>query len=259
MYTFQNSSWGTYSNAGTPGNYLDYGGVALSTANVITITARVQEQLTFCVSGAAQSTWTTSHNCSDPNAATAPAITLGHGTPPILDSSAVDTGSAYSQVSTNATHGVAINMVNSNQTCTDTGGGTGGGLSADFGSTCAIPPINGGSGAGASAMTAGSAAFGLFVPQSSDDAGVTGSTGSVAPTADYYNGSHNTFPTNVYYGMDNSTSGNNVSSTFGSTVASSATPVYGVDNTYDFAATASLTTPAGIYTGNMALIATGTF
>jgi hypothetical protein len=99
MYTFANNSWGTYSSATSVGNFVDYGGVALSITNVITITARVQEQLTFCVTSmdplaTSPSGWNTTHDCSDPNVGSnPPAVTLGHGSPtPVLDSNNVDQG-----------------------------------------------------------------------------------------------------------------------------------------------------------------------
>ncbi len=256
IYTFSTASYGTYTSATAPGNYVDYGGIALSTNQIISITARVQETLSFCVSGAAPVTWVTSHDCQDPQAAVSPAITLGHGTPtPTLDQTAVDSGTVYSQLSTNATNGAVISMRNSNITC--------GGLSANGGATCAIPAV----GSTASAIVAGTADFGMAVGPSVDDAS---GVGTLTPAATYYNSADytftgglvplstptgNTVPTSVYYGMN----ATNVESTYGDTVASSTTPLYRVDDAYTFAATASLTTPAGIYTANMDLIATGTF
>jgi hypothetical protein len=159
----------------------------------------------------------------------------------------VDTGTINSQLSTNATNGAVVRMRNSNLTC--------GGLSADNGTTCAIPAINAGAGA-ASAMTAGTAAFGLFV--SASTLGTNG-IGSLTPAAAYHNATHVTVPGDVWYGMDTGTANNNVTSTFGSTLCSTTSPVYRVNNSYTFAATAALTTPAGIYTANLSMIATGTF
>lgn len=246
IYTYADTSFGGtttgYTSAAAPGDYKDYGGIALSTVRVISITARVQEQLTFCVSGAAPATWAT-HDCTDANAATAPVLVLGHGTPtPILDSSAVDTGTVYSQISTNATSGAIIRMRNSNIAC--------GGLSSDGGTTCGIPATNAGA-ATPAAITSGTAAFGLFVTNGTAD--VNG-IGTVTADANYNDG------TATHYGMDTTSAGGvNVIGTFGDPVAASAAPVYRIDNSYTFAATASLTTPAGIYTANMDLIATGTF
>lgn len=256
IYTFANNTYGTYTSATAPGDYEDYGGIALSTNQIISITARVQETLRFCVSGAAPVTWTTTHDCNDPQAAVSAAITLGHGTPtPTLDQTAVDSATVYSQLSTNATNGAVISMRNSNTTC--------GGLSANGGTTCAIPAV----GSTASAIVAGTADFGMAIGPSVDD---TNGVGTLTPAATYYNSADyvftgglvplstptgNTVPTNVYYGMN----ATNVESTYGDTVASSTTPLYRVDDAYTFAATAALTTPAGIYTANMDLIATGTF
>jgi len=260
MYTYGNNSYGTYSSATSTGNFDDYGGTALAITTTVTITGRVQEQLTYCVSAADPTTWAT-HDCSAPQVAAAPpALTLGHGTPTaVLDSNNVDTGTIYSQLSTNATHGAVINMRNSNTSC--------GGLSADGGTTCAIPATNGGANTGAAAITAGTAAFGLFVSNSTADP--NGGIGTITPSPIYHDSSHTTIPTNLWYGMDTQTStgtfagqsayNGSVTGTFGSVVASTSAPTYRVENTYVFAATASLTTPAGIYTANLSMIATGTF
>ncbi len=247
IYTYSDATWGgtttPYSNATTLGDYKDYGGIALSTNQIITITARVQETLAFCVSGANPTLWVTQHDCSDTQAAVAPALILGHGAPTaILDTSAVDTGTVYSQVSTNATTGIVISMRNSNTTC--------GGLSANGGTTCDIPAASAGSNV-AAAIVAGTAAFGMACTDGVPD---TNGLGTITADANY-KGAAGT------YGMDTETSSDlgSVTGTFGDRVAYSAAPVYRMDNSYTFAATASLTTPAGIYTANLDLVATGTF
>jgi hypothetical protein len=237
IYTYANNSYGTYSNASSAGDFLDYGGIALSVTLTITITARVQESLEFCVSGAAQSTWVTSNDCNDPNAATAPALTLGHGSPTLtLDSTAVNTGTIYSQLSTNATHGAVIYMRSDNTNC--------GGLSADDDTTCAIPAV----GATAVPIVAGTAGFGMYASASTD--GPSG-TGAMVIAAPYSSG-----PTD--YGMD-TTAGTGVTGTFGSEVSDITGPCYRVNDAYTYGATASLTTPAGIYNDDLSMIATGTF
>lgn len=259
IYTYANNSYGTYSNSTAVGTFVDYGGIALSTTSVITITARVQEQISFCVTSADPTTWTGTNDCSDTAVGSnLPAVTLGHGSPTaVLDATATDTGSIWTQLSTNATHGAVINLRNSNTSC--------GGLSADNGATCAIPAVGAG-GSSASALPAGTAAFGMFVNTYTPSGGIgtTGAgginaIGSVTPTAAYYNGAHTTTSTPVWYGMDTTTSGNNVTSTYGSTVATTSLPVYRAENQYIFGATAGLSTPAGIYTANLSLVATGTF
>lgn len=265
MYTYTNATWGTYSAANSVGNYVDYGGIALSTTSTIQITAKVQESLTFCITKddptgtalingnanggtSAATAWV---ECSDaPVAANPPLVTLGHNSPnAILDAQQVDTANIYTQISTNATSGAVVNMRNSNTSC--------GGLSADNGATCAIPAIN--SGGNTPALpAAGTASFGLFV---SDSATNTAGVGTVTPDARFNDGTHENLaaPLTIYYGMDTTTSNDNVQSTYGAKIASSTGPVYRVYNNLVFSATAAAATPAGIYTANLSLIATGTF
>lgn len=251
FYTYANTTWGSYVSAINVGTYLDYGGVALSTTNTITITARVQEQLTFCVTKSDPATWTVP-DCSDTSVASnPPALTLGHGSPtPVLDAQTVDTGTVWSQLSTNATAGASITMRNSNTVC--------GGLSADNGATCAIPANNSGA-ATASGMLVGSsggAQFGMYAGPYA--VGGMGTIGTVAGSAAYFASGHAPTDPTPYWGMD-TVSTNNVKTVYGSTVASTAGPVYRACDQYTFAATAGLSTPAGIYTANLNLVATGTF
>ena len=222
-YTTDTGDIDTYA-PGTEGSTdaQDYGGIALSTVNVINIQAKVQETLTFCVSEADPDP-----NCTN---TTTPALTLGHGANEILDASATDTDLAYMQASTNAASGIIVRMKNSNS-C--------GGLSRNGGTSCEIAPA----GAAAVSIPAGTAAlFGMHVTPGS---GVT----ATAP----YNGSAG--PT---YGMD-TTAGTGVTSTYGSNIASSSGALNNIESTMTFAATATNTTPAGLYSANMTIIATGTF
>lgn len=224
-----------------PGAYQDYGGFALSTAYVIQVTAKVQETLTFCVSGSTTpppGAPTSPSNCTS---TVVPAITLGHGTNNTLDTSAVDTNSVFTVTSTNALHGATIRMHTSNA-C--------GGLSIDNGVTCGILPVNAG-GATPGAITAGQAFFGMRCNDSTNADPIL-SVGAITCDTNYNDGNVN------HYGMD-STSLDNVTTTYGDRVASSNAPVNLLINKYDFAASAAATTPAGIYTTNLAMIATGTF
>ena len=81
---------------GAEGNYIDGGGVAMSTGKIINITARVMESLSFCVY---------SSSCGDD-----PSMTIGHGTNNILDATAVDTKTANFSISTNAQSGATIRL-----------------------------------------------------------------------------------------------------------------------------------------------------
>ena len=221
-----------------PGNYVEYGGIALSTTRPITITAKVMETLSFCTSAANL----TALGCAG---ATPPAISIGTGVNnDVIDYTAIYKRSAYSQVSTNASNGYAVYM-RAHNTC-------GGGLSKDNGTTCGIPAINAGA-ASASLMAAGTAGFGVDV---ADGSAVVGGTGSntAGGTATRWNPG-----TADNYIMDEVTATDNVKYTYGSKIIESAGQANSVTNAYEFAATASPVTPAGIYTQAFSLIAVGVF
>ncbi len=215
----------------------DYGGIALSTSAVISISAKVQETLVFCVSGpngydggGEPIAPTIGNGCS--SGISTPNLVLGHGTNMILDDSQTDNDAAYMQASTNAQSGINIRMKNvSSTTC--------GGLSRTGGTTCDIAA----KGATSGTIPAGTAA--LFGARMVPGSGIT----AAAP----YNGAASN------YGMDQTTAGNNVLSTYGSLVGSSSTPLSNIQSELQFVATATVTTPAGLYSAQLSLIATGTF
>jgi len=238
--TYTNNDFGltsvpavAWSGAGTEGTYAEYGGVATSTTVPIVITARVMESMLLCTSSAVY----TGVACAG---SAPPSLTLGHGSPTLyIDTSAVDTIHAYSQISTNATGGYAIYMRNSNA-C--------GSLSKDGGTTCDIPAVNGGA-ATQLAITAGTAAFGAIVGNGVATTGGTGTNSAVAR----WNGA-------TGYMMDTATANDNVAYVYGSKVIDGASQqANGVDNDITFAATTSPTTPAGIYTATFSLVGVGTF
>lgn len=233
-----------YTHDGT-GTYQDFGGFALSTTQAVQVTAKVQESLTFCVSGTTNPDPLVLDPPIDCTATGVPAIVLGHGTNRTLDSTAVDTNKIWTHTSTNAINGVTIRMKAAN-TC--------GGLSSDGGVTCPIPAVGSGSGV-PTAMTAGTAAFGMFCINS------TGGLGASIDCDDNYRDAAeiNVTAPNIWYGMDTTTAGENVTSIYGDVIARSTGPVNGGLNEYLFAATAGNTTPAGVYRTNLAMIATGSF
>jgi hypothetical protein len=85
----------------------------------------------------------------------------------------------------------------------------------------------------------GTASFGLYIS----------AAGSLTRAANYNGGS------GTQYGLNTT----NTLSTFGDQIASSAGAINASTSTITYGATASATTPAGIYTANHQLIATGTF
>ncbi|MGB4967197.1 MAG: hypothetical protein WBO35_03260 [Candidatus Saccharimonadales bacterium] len=251
-----------YTGGATTGSYNDYGGFALSTVQQVTITARVMETLTFCVSGEPIDNVTAGSDAvvrSGCVQAQTPAVDIGSGTPKVLSAAQIDADSAWTQLSTNATGGAIIRMKATNA-CANAG------LSSTGGAACSIPGLPGSAtnGSVASAMTPGTAAFGLFVADSTATTGVANSTGAlVLGDANYNDGTNiNTAsPSSLFYGMDrqSGTGAQGVMTVYGDPIAASTGPVSQENNELVFAATASLTTPAGIYTGNEILIATGTF
>ncbi len=218
---------GSYAGTGV----VDFGGIALSTSANIKVTAKVQESLTFCVAGALIA------SCSS---ASAPSVNLGHtvGTSFALTEAQVDSAAAYTQTSTNAQHGVIVNMKDPNASATCAGLSTNNQVT-----NCGIASV----GSTAATIAAGAAKVGMCVQ--------TGSANTSA-TSPYNDGTcSGTWSGSLTYGFDDT----QLRSTYGSQVFSSSGPLNAESNTLNFAATAALTTPAGIYTGNYALIATGSF
>lgn len=87
---------------GTPGSHVDDGGIALSTAEQIDISARVQERLTFCV-GTANPTAA----CGGVSGNTVDLGVLGTG----INYASTESQIAYAQVSTNAAHGATLSYI----------------------------------------------------------------------------------------------------------------------------------------------------
>ena len=127
LYPFTQTGY----SATSPGAYTQFGGVALSTASPIDISATVQEAISFCV-------YTTT--CGGPVD-----VTLGHtvGGTTVIDSSTVDTQPVNFSLSTNASSGASVSIFGA--TLTDGSGQT-------------IPAMT-----TAGAITAGTADFGLYV------------------------------------------------------------------------------------------------
>jgi hypothetical protein len=150
---------------------------------------------------------------------TAPTFFLGHTANNILDTTAVDTKTVKIDVSTNAVTGVTIKL-------------TGDTLKSG---TNSIPAA----GSSPATITAGTAAFGLYIS----------TAGGLTRAANYNGGSGS------QYGLNTT----NTLGTFGDTIATTAGVVNASTSIITYGATASATTPAGIYTANHQLTATGTF
>jgi hypothetical protein len=240
----------TYNATDEGADAKDDGGIAMAITNGIGVTAAVRETMTFCVSGDDGAHAGPSGACGADGGGSAvavsdPKLTLGHGTPAALDASQTDTASDWAQISTNASSGAVVRMTNNN-VC--------GGLERlgepNYGTgtaACDIAPV--GAGTAAAAITGGNALFGMLLSSASNaPASVATPTGTLAPDA-LYDG------TSTHYGM-----GSDVSATYGDPIFDTASaPVANKNIKLTFAASASPTTPAGIYKATMNLIATGTF
>lgn len=227
-YAATDATRGDYTTLDT--NMVDYGGVALAVTAPITVTARVMETMSLCTSANAFS----GTACAGAND---PAVILGHGTNMTLDESQADDASIYSQVSTNAASGYSIFLRGANA-C--------GGLSKDGGTTCEIPAVASGNAVG-TLIPGGTAAFGLLVGNGTAAIGGTGTNAAESKWA------------GPNYVMDTTTANDNINYVYGSKVIDSTGQANSVENTFTFRATASPTTPAGIYTQHFSLIAAGRF
>lgn len=130
--TYTTANLSSYTGPTSVGTYSDYGAAALSTAAVVTVTAIVQEQLTFCVFNS---------SCGD-----TPAVNLGTGNPAVISSSTPSYGQVKFSVATNAVNGATVALLGSTADLTSGGnsitaiGSTKAGITAGkFGQTVKTP------------------------------------------------------------------------------------------------------------------------
>jgi hypothetical protein len=229
IYTYATNVAASYTVA-SPGSYIDYGGIALSTGNTITINTNVQEQLIFCVSAGA-----IGNNCG--SGVSTPTVNLGSGTPPVVGSASVSTATVYTQTTTNAQGNVQLRMK-----------GHAANYHTLYNAAHSFAAANSGAATNpGSAQGASVEFFGLNI--------ATG-TGYTAQ-APYSGGAG-------YYGLDTTTSNANVTAGSGSYIAQVATTVSGTVNgtpvTLTFGAeTQPGVTTAGSYQAQEDIMATGTF
>ena len=240
-YTTGNAT--NYAPANTTGNTptigsgsVDYGGVALSATDNVTITSKVFETMSFCV-------YQTS--CGTPAN-----LTLGNSTTGALDiSNAYVNSNALYTLATNAGSGASVTMTGTTL-CRPGGTCTTG---ANAFTVSAV-------GSSAAAKTVGSEQFGMCVNKG-------GSAALTIPAT--YTDSVNacasaSIPTGTYAGS--STFGFNDASTAGGTnhaagsqILSSTGPVSTVSSNFGFLGDIAATTEAGIYSTSLNMVATGTF
>ena len=216
---------------------VDAGGVALSTTAQVTITAKVQERLTFCV-------YTSAVNYANCTAVSGTTVALGDANGVLIDTGAfVDIKSKYN-VSTNASNGVTIRAKGATLT-------SGSNTIAGIGAT-------------ATASTTGTEQYGFCTYR---DTG--GGSAGLTPAAPYNNASCSSATQTAGTGtpggdggasfaLDTTTGGNNLSTTYGNTIA---TKTAGAQSTgiIVFIGNIATVTKPGIYTSTMTFIATGNY
>ncbi len=218
-------------------NRVDEGGAAFWILDTIGVSAAVMESMTFCVSKTAITA-----NCANP---TAPTLQLGQASGDVvaLIPSAVSEGTMWAQISTNAAKGAIISLKSSAIDC--------GGLVRVGGvaGNCDIKPATAG-------ITSGNALFGVKTGTAAAAAGVTTpdpGTLQPYPTSGY---NSSTFLLN-YNAVGNATG---VTSTFGDKfLDTDSKPADSINMPLTFGASVNNNTPAGLYSVDLSMIATGKF
>jgi hypothetical protein len=199
---------------------VDYGAVAVSTANQVNLAANVQESLAFCVYTLA--------NCG----AGGSSVNLGTGADNVLSAASPTGGTSKMDISTNAQSGYVITYLaaplayNANQ-------------------------FNGGASQTQASFTAGTEEFGINVntvnTTPAQGAAITGTAGYVTPT--YGGGAGDYVTANKVSFVPNAST----------TLMSTAAPTVLTTSTVNYLAQAGNTTKAGQYVTTFTYVATGTF
>ncbi len=234
----------TYDSAANANEYIsaeplgagsvDDGGAAIAITNTIGVAGSVLETMTFCVSSEE-----ISKDCADVEP---PILKLGEptGDSVALSADVVSTGDLYTQISTNAVSGAVVSLKSSAIGC-------GGLVRAGAPTSCDIlPALNTG-------IAAGQAKFGVKTATATDseDADVIGTFQPVSGSL--YNNS--TYALNYITG-----DATGITSTFGDAFLDSrGAPVNNKNMKLTFGAGIGNSTPAGLYSVNLGLIATGRF
>ena len=216
-----------------PGSHIDDGGLALYITDTVGVSGTVLESMTFCVSGA-----TITADCA---ATTAPVLKLGEtvGTTVALVPGTISTGSIYTQLSTNASSGAVVSLKSSATNC-------GGLLRAGDPTACDIAPAQ------QTGVATTDAAFGVKTATATDTGTNPNGTLRAKPGSGY---NETTYALN--YAALNATG---VTSTYGDPFLDTAdAPVNNKNMQLTFGVSVTNDTPAGLYSADLSLIATGKF
>jgi hypothetical protein len=223
ILTFPNDSGANSAanyTAGTPGTYTDQGGIAMSTANQIDITAKVQETLIFCV-------YTTGSNCAG---ASGTAVAIGDANGVLANTSGNYQANSKFSLGSNALNGVKVRMKG------DTLKSGANSITAQ-GTSCT-----------ADSSTSTVSQFGMKIS----------SPGANTPATAPYDctGSNHSLDISTACGSAND---GNITCLYGQEIASTASATDEEESVLEWNAKAANATPAGIYTATMTFIATGTY
>ena len=218
----------------------DQGSAAISITNTVGVSGAVMESMTFCVAGEAIA----SENCAGASGLKAPTLKLGEVVADdvvALNPTALSTGSIFTQISTNAVSGAVVSLKSGATAC-------GGLVRAGAPTSCDIAPaLNTG-------ITAGQAKF-----------GVRGAVATNVGAGTNSNGTFQTVPTSIYgtsaFALNYVTGdATGITSPFGDPFLDTAgAPVNNKNMEITFGASVSNNTPAGLYSTDLSLIATGKF
>jgi len=238
IVTYANEAASELYDSADPGTHVDDGGVAMSITNTVGVSAAVLESMTFCVAKN-----TISANC-DLTSNPAPTLELGEDVGDgviALSSADLSTGDIFTQISTNAATGAIVNLKSNAEDC-------GGLLRAGAPTACDIAPagITG-------TFDFGTAKFGVKVANDTDPTGVTPAGTFRAATGSAYDDTN--YRLN---GAADNLSG--VTSTYGDPfLDTDGAPINNRNMKLTFAASIANNTPAGKYSADLSLIATGKF
>ena len=237
ILTYATSAAANAYSAESIGTPVDSGSVAFSITDAISVSGDVLESLTFCVSKVEPT-----YDCGG---TTAPTLQLGEDVGDgviALEAGAVSQGSLFTQISTNAVNGAVVRLKSNAATC---GGLVRAGAATNAEGCGILPALN-------TDVTAGSAKFGVKTTTAEAASGATNPNGTLQPIA-YYNNS-----TFALRAANDNLSG--VTSTYGdSFLDTDDAPVNNQNMELLFGATIANDTPAGRYSADLSLIATGKF
>lgn len=235
-----------YTDSTVPGAFVDDGGIAMAIANELTVTARVQEVLEFCIGTDDDSSLANiaGDDCTDVSGTD---LDLE-----VVDSNTIATTSNISDpndgvvlIRTNAANGAVIYYKSEQDTSSGKlkiAGGTCVGTNFD-------DPCFNSTGTTQNAIVAGTEEFGMTLRDLNTTSG--GATTAVTCNAEYDGDGSCSTGAVTGYAWDDTGSFD--------VIASSAGPIDDEKASVEFAATASPTTPTGLYTVTANFVATSTF